>query len=118
MIRSPTALLWTLVALSLLAVVYEAAVFWRGLEPNAHLLGLTSVLFVLVLVLWVDADSRSHPEIYRPFEFGYLAFLFWLPYLPYYLWRTRGARGVALFVAFAALFSAGWWVQWLIHAVG
>jgi len=78
-----------------------------GIEPTAGILLLYALVYAIVLVLWVEADSQGHREIYRPFEFEYFALLFWLPYLPWYLWRTRRGAGVLLGAGFIALFFLG-----------
>lgn len=109
-------LLWTLVIVSLLGAIYEGALYWHGVEPTENLLSLWQLFFIVLLVLWVDADSKDHPEIYRPYEYGYLVFLFWLPYLPFYLWRTRRVFGIAMFGGFLALLYLGYFGQLLINA--
>jgi hypothetical protein len=109
-------LLWTLVIVSLLGAIYEGVLYWYSAEPAENLLSLWQLFFIVLLVLWVDADSKDHPEIYRPYEYGYLVFLFWLPYLPFYLWRTRRAFGVVMFGGFLALLYLGYFGQLLIDA--
>jgi len=71
----------------------------------------------VLLVLWVDTDSRDYPKIYRPYEYGYLVFLFWLPYLPYYLWRTRGWVGMLILGGFLVLLMLGYLVQWALFVI-
>lgn len=109
-------LLWTLVIVSLLGAIYEGVLYWYSAEPAENLLSLWQLFFIVLLVLWVDADSKNHPEIYRPYEYGYLVFIFWLPYLPFYLWRTRRAFGMVMFGGFLALFYLGYIGQLLINA--
>ena len=69
-------LLWTLVLVSLLGAIYEGVLYWHGVAPADNLLSLWQLFFIVLLVLWVDADSKDHPEIYRPYEYGYLVFFF------------------------------------------
>jgi hypothetical protein len=113
--RTKTWLLRTLVALSVFVGVYEGVLYWYGFEATKSLLYLWQFVFVLLLVLWVDADSKDHPEIYRPYEYGYLVLLFWIPYLPYYLWRTRGALGLLALGGFVGLFYIGYLIQLIIY---
>jgi hypothetical protein len=101
-------LLGTLIAISLLGSIYEGVLYWHGVEPADNLVWLWQVFFLVLLVLWVDADSKQHSKIYRPYEFGYLVLIFWLPYLPFYLWRTRRVVGLAMFAGFLALYSLGY----------
>lgn len=108
-------LLLSLVLLSLLVGGYEAALFSVGRSAALPFRVTWSLIFLVLLVLWVDLDCRERKNIYRPFEFGFLVFLFWLPYLPYYLLRTRRAWGLLWLLGFALLFYAGNWLQWIVY---
>jgi hypothetical protein len=101
----------TMGALSLLTVTYEVVALSNNVAASERLLELSSLLSLLLLVMWVDLDSRTRPEIYRPFEYGWLALLFWIPYLPYYFWRTRGIQGVLMFLGLLAIMLAAQIVQ-------
>ena len=108
-------LLLGLLAGSVLMGLYEALFYWRGVEPASVFISVWPFVFVVLLVLWLEEDSRLRPNIYRPFEFGYLLFFLWLPYLPYYLWRTRGWAGLLMFVGFVALAFLGQLLMWGIY---
>lgn len=116
-LRPKTLLLAALITLSIGASIYEGVLYWHGLQVRGGAALLWPLVFLVLLVAWVDADSKDYPQIYRPFEYGYLVFLFWLPYLPYYLWRTRGVVGVFVLGGFIGLFMLGTLVQWFIYAV-
>jgi hypothetical protein len=60
--------------------------------------------------------SRERKDIYRPFEYDYLVFLFGVLYVPYYLVRTRGVLGILWLFALLALFYTGYLLQWLLYA--
>jgi len=98
-----------------MAAVYEAILFWHGADGTENLLFLSQLIFVVLLVLWVDIDSKDHPNVYRPYEFGQLVLLWWLPYLPFYLWRTRRSFGLFMFVGFVFLFFLGNLSQLVIY---
>jgi hypothetical protein len=68
---------------------------------------LWAITFNLILAMWVEADSRSRPEIYRPYNLGFFAFFFWFAYVPYYLVRTRRLVGVLWLVGFLSLYLLG-----------
>ena len=104
-----------LVIVSLLGAIYEGVLYWHSVEPAENLIWLWQVFFIVLLVLWVDADSKDYPKIYRPYEYGYLIFLFWLPYLPFYLWRTRRGFGMVMFAGFLGLYFLGYLGKLLIH---
>jgi len=99
----------------MLTASYEAVLYWHDREETESVLNLAGVVFVLLLALWIEEDSKTQPQIYRPFEHGQLAFLLWTPYVPYYLWRTRGSRGLLMLCGFIFLLLSGWFVQWLIY---
>ena len=61
-------------------------------------------------------DSKSYPAIYKPFEFGFLVYIIYPLYLPYYLWRTRRFVGLLFFIAFVVLFCLGSLAQALSRA--
>ena len=115
--RTKTWLLAPLVAVSVLGAGYESVFHLHGAAPRDFALYLWDFVFVILLALWIDADSKDHPEIYRPFEFGYLLLFLWLPYLPYYLWRTRRAWGLVVLGGFLALFFLGYLVRLAIDLV-
>jgi hypothetical protein len=93
--RSVTYML-ALSAGSVMVAAHDAVFYWHGAEPSSQVAEFWPVLFAVILVLWLEEDSKKYGNIYRPFEFGYLLLFLWLPYLPYYLWKTRGARGMVL----------------------
>lgn len=99
-----------------LTAAHQMLMYWRDADPGPGASSIAGFVTVLFLVLWLDADSRHRPNIYRPFEFGYLLLLLWLPYLPYYLWKTRRWQGIALLAAFAVSFFAGYLGQWVLYA--
>lgn len=85
---------------SVLVAEYDTT-FRHGETPKSAFANLWGYSFPVILVIWITEDSKSQPHVYQPFE---LALLFWVPYLPYYLRKTRGSKGLA---TTAALFSAG-----------
>jgi hypothetical protein len=105
----------TLIAVSILAAVFQAMLYWHGVEAESPFIILWCFVFVFLLVLWVDLDSKGRPSIYRPHEYGFLVFLFWIPYIPYYLWRTRGPYGLLALLGFAALYFLGYFAQWGVY---
>jgi hypothetical protein len=60
------------------------------------------------------ADRAALAGPYRPFEYGHLVLLFWIPYLPYYLRRTRRATRLLLLTLLLTLYFLGDLLRWLI----
>lgn len=96
-----------LVLMSVLVGCYELCLFISGLENPGAVTGTWKILFVILLIIWVDLDSRPRPDIYRPFEFGFLIFIFWPVYIPYYLVKTRKLKAILMLPALLALLNLG-----------
>jgi hypothetical protein len=106
-IARPRAVLLFLCALSLQVALLQAITYSLGYELGGYALALWGTLFPLLLAWWVAEDSRGRRGIYRPFEFGWLVYLILPIYLPYYLYRTRGAAGALVLLGFIVLFFLG-----------
>lgn len=94
-------LLLGMAALGLLAGLPALGQGLYGLEPGP-LSALWSLAFALLVALWARADAR-HLGRNEGFSFSTLVFFVWPLALPWYLVKTRGARGLLLFAGFAGL---------------
>jgi len=118
MIKNTKFILIVLIALSILMGAYESFLYSKEMELTLFLGFIWGFIMIILLVLWVDEDSKNYPEIYKPFEFGFLVFIFYIPYIPYYLIKTRGAiKGILYLIGFVLLFQIGWFFSWLIYLV-
>jgi hypothetical protein len=91
----------SLIPLFLLTAISAVGLFLlalRGRHPSDSTQLLSTLVFRLMVVCWVQGDARAH-RYYAPFDFEAFVFFAWPFVVPYYLYRTRGARGL--------LFSAG-----------
>src|SRR5262245_56787208 len=102
-----------LAVLSVLTAAYVTAALSAGGEPSRPLLALSSFISICLVAMWIDLDSRGRPEIYRPYDYGWLVYLYWIPYFPYYFWRTRGVKGLLAFAGIPLLLLS-WEIIWLI----
>ena len=87
--------------LFLLTAISAAGLFLlalRGRHPSDSTQLLSTLVFRLKVVCWVQVDARAL-RYHAPFDFDAFVFFAWPFVVPYYLYRTRGARGL--------LFSAG-----------
>jgi hypothetical protein len=71
----------------------------KGTSDGSRIL--LSYTFALFLVRWVAVDRRSH-NFSVPFEFDAFVFFAWCLVVPYYLFKTRGPRGL--------VYGFGFWV--------
>jgi hypothetical protein len=111
MVRTSASLLLKLLVLLSIAVgICEAYLFGHDAMPDVRAETLWALTFSLILAMWVEADSRARPEIYRPYNIGFFAFFFWFAYAPYYLIRTRRARGAFWLLGLVALYFLGFFL--------
>ena len=94
-----------LTTLALLTVVYTVGCCFlvvHGFSRSRSAELLWSFEFGLVLACWVFVDRR--PRGFRaPFEFEAFVFFAWPFVIPYYLYRTRGGRGLIVVAVIYAL---------------
>ena len=107
----------TLLVLSIAVAAYEAVTYYYGFVIGRPFYWCWALVYSLLLLYWLHIDAEQHTEMYRPYEFTFLAFVFWFPYFPYYLLRTRRAKGLLLFLGVIALPYLGYLLQWLIYVV-
>jgi hypothetical protein len=94
-----------LVPLLVLSVIFTVgrsfiAIHKAGAPGSSYLLW--RLEFQLILALWVHVDRRVG-HFNAPFEFDAFVFFFWPFILPYYLYKTRGRRGLFLLIGIYAL---------------
>jgi hypothetical protein len=70
-------------------------------RPEAAAL-LWTFAFRTLLAIWVRIDRRRR-NVSLPFEFEAFVFFGWPVAIPYYLYRTRGRRGLLVSMAFYGL---------------
>ena len=66
---------------------------------------LWNILFSLILAWWLYADRQIH-RFRVPYEFETFAFFAWPVVVPYYLYRTRGGRGLLWGLSIGVLYLA------------
>ncbi|MEH6542493.1 MAG: hypothetical protein V7721_01000 [Porticoccaceae bacterium] len=79
----------------------------RGEVVSDSTQSLWGILFVIVTIVWAMADSETN-EFDKPFDFGFLMYIFWPIALPYYLISTRGIEGIVLFFGFISIWLGPW----------
>lgn len=114
-LRSATPYLLAMVVGSLLVATVEVLAYWRGVELSSPIVDAWPLIFLVLLVLWVVEDSKAQPGIEKPFEFGFLVFIWAIPYLPYYLWRTRRLKGIWMLAGLVLLYFLGFLGQLAVY---
>ena len=87
-----------------------------GLEPSIQSGFLWLLGFSLLVAWYVEAD-RCRPSYSAPFEFSAFVFFGWPPLLPWYLFKTRGRRGLVWAAAAFVLFLAPFLTALIAYAV-
>lgn len=105
----------TLILASVAVAIYEFVLYLYGIVPSENIYKLWSLIFILLIVMWIDFDSREQEKIYRPFEYGFLVLIFWSLYLPYYFIKTRKLKGIVFLLGLLLLFNLGYLMQWLYY---
>lgn len=79
----------------------------RGEVVSDATQSLWGFIFLIVTIVWATADSETN-DFDRPFDFGFLLYIFWPVALPYYLISTRGIEGVVLLLGFMGIWLGPW----------
>jgi hypothetical protein len=112
-----TWLIASLIGVSVISALADGLYYWSGAASTPATPVLANVFSALLIASWIDTDSKHHPQVGRSFDYGFLVLMFCLPYLPYYLWRTRGVGGLFMLAGFLGLFLMGFFVQLLIYGL-
>ncbi len=94
---------------------YQAILFYLGHMVGHALFVMWSLVSLWFIVFWVELDCREQKDVHRPFEFGFLLLVSWPFYLPYYLFRTRGAYAILWLLGFVCLSLLGYVLEWCIY---
>lgn len=77
---------------------------------------LWGIEFRLILALWVSID-RQIRGFNVPFEFDGFVFFIWPFLVPYYLYRTRGGRGILIVTSIYVLYLTPYVVAQIARVV-
>ncbi|AXQ27967.1 hypothetical protein D0B54_04430 [Solimonas sp. K1W22B-7] len=70
----------------------------HGGEPSRGAQYLSTAAFSFSVAWAVETDRRAH-AFSAPFEYSAFMFFLWWALLPFYLYRTRRKRGLAIYAA-------------------
>ncbi len=109
--RTKNYIIGTLIALSLMISIAEVIVGLNEGVISGRTYSIWGVVFIILLAIWAQQDARQSQKHY-PFEYGYLAYLFWPFMIPHHFISTRGFKGVGslfglLLVYMAPLITGG-----------
>jgi hypothetical protein len=100
-LTSPKALLYIFVVLTQLATGSYLA---SGLEPPGFFTFAYGLAFLWIVGWWLRTDSRER-GIGWVFDMGLFLYIAWPLVIPYYLFKSRGARGLLVILGFVGAYG-------------
>lgn len=97
----------SLLLLSFGMAVVEVMLNSQGEVVSDETQSLWGFIFLVITIIWVIADSETN-DFKKPFDFGFLIYLFWPVALPYYLITTRGFEGFVFFLGLMSIWLGPW----------
>lgn len=76
---------------------------------------LWSFIFIVLSIMWAVEDTKNN-KFEKPFNFGFLMYVFWPIFFPYYLWVTRRTDAIPMCSGFIFIW-VGPWLMGLISYV-
>jgi len=105
--RNKNLYIYALVVLSICLGIIEVLLNLQGKEVSESTQSIWGVVFFLLSILWAYYDA-DRSDFEKPFDFGFLVYVFWPVAFPWYLVKTRGAEGMLLFIGFISIWLGPW----------
>lgn len=74
--------------------------------PSSQTQALYQFVLLVLALMFIVRENQQLRTIYHPHDFGFFALFVWPLFLPYYFVKTRGWRGILLFLLFVVLLIA------------
>ncbi|MBZ5696286.1 MAG: hypothetical protein LAN36_13105 [Acidobacteriia bacterium] len=111
---------WMFLTALTVLIVIDAFGFWVALSRGVQRSELAGLLWSFAIrtiaVVWLRANRRAL-KFSVPYEFDAFAFAAWPLVVPYYLYRTRGGRGLLLAAKIGGLIAVPYLVAALAYAL-
>jgi len=99
-IFSPTILLYSFVVITQFA---HGVYLGRQIEPPGAFTLLYWLGLLWIIGWWLRTDSRKH-GVAPVYDMGFFLYIAWPLVMPYYLVKTRGAKGLLIILGFAGAY--------------
>lgn len=102
--------------LVLIGIFFEVFMTYRGGEISEASSYLWTASFSLCVAVWIERDRKAR-TISAPFEYQAFVFILWPLVAPYYLFQSRGWRGLFQgigLVVFSSLPGAAAFITYLL----
>ena len=104
------------IAVAIPSSAYDGIQCFNGFRSSSLVQNLCQSIFLPLLIMWVDSDSRINRRSERCFGYAFLVFILYPVYVPYYLCRTRGfILGTMSIVGLCLPFGLSGIVRWVIQ---
>jgi hypothetical protein len=103
--QSQKIIIYVLLALSIGMSVLAVTASVKDSEVSDVAQSLWSLAFVFLIIMWVFGDAKER-KFHKPFDFGFIIYVFWPILFPWYLVNTRGHEGILIFLGFIMLWIA------------
>jgi hypothetical protein len=108
---SPTVLLYIYLTLTTVA---QGIYFASGIELPEAFTVILPLGYLWIVGWWLREDSRKHGVVWV-YDMGLFLNIAWLFILPYYLLKTRGAKGLLVIFGFVAAYIGAFGLGAAIH---
>lgn len=105
--QSQKIIIYALIALSIGMSVLAVIASVKDSEISDVTQSIWSLAFVFLVIMWVYGDAKDR-KFHKPFDFGFIVYVFWPILFPWYLATTRGHEGILIFLGFIMLWIAPW----------
>jgi len=99
--------IYTLIFFASCMGVIEVLLNLQEKEVSDYTQSMWGLVFVILSILWAYYDA-DRSDFEKPFDFGFLIYVFWPVAFPWYLVKTRGVEGLLLFFGFISLWLSPW----------
>lgn len=105
--KTPNLCLAALILMSMILGGMEVLLNLQDKEVSDSSSNTWSFVFLVGTIFWTyyDADRK---DFEKPFDFGFLIYVFWPVAFPWYLVQTRGIEGLMIYFGFIFLWLAPW----------
>ncbi len=88
---------------SVLYSLMQASATYANMGSSPSTEGIWLLVFLFSTVVWADRDRKNN-DFSGVFDFGAYMYFAWPVALPYYLIRTRGLKGLVIYLGFWGLY--------------
>ena len=98
---------YALILLSTLKLTVEITLNLNHQEVSTTTDNAWNLIFLFGTIFWAYHD-QNRKEFKKPFDFGFLMYIFWPVAFPWYLIRTRGVDGLIMYIGFLGVWLGPW----------